>query len=96
VQLRLLIATACATFLVAALPAGAIVPPKDCGRLTVKHRKYNVKADQMRCDDARRYTSRYLAKHVKPKGFSCQKYGSETKLAFRCTRGIKTFFAIKR
>ncbi len=92
----LLIALCTAAVLTAAAPSGAIVPPKDCGTLKVKGKKYNVKADQMRCADAKKYTTNYLGKKHKPKGYSCQKYGSETQLAFRCEKGIKTFFAIKR
>jgi hypothetical protein len=78
--------------------AHAIVPPRDCGRLSVSSRTYVVKADQLPCRDAKRYTSRYLGRsHVKPSGYTCRRYkASETALAFRCTRGIKTFFAIRR
>jgi hypothetical protein len=93
--LRVLLPVLCAAAVVA-VPARAVVPPKDCGRMKVKHHKYNVKADQMPCKKARKYTKGYLAHHHKPKGFHCQSYGSETQLKFRCEKGIKVFFAIKR
>jgi hypothetical protein len=78
--------------------AGAIVPPKDCGTIHVKGKKYNVKADQMRCADARRYSSSYLTSSKrKPAGYRCNRYNpKETKLVFRCAKGIKNFFAIRR
>jgi hypothetical protein len=83
--------------LVAAAPAQAIVPPRDCGRITVKSKRYNIKADQMRCADAVRHSRRYLANsRRRPRGFRCRRYGRETKLVFRCQRGVRNFFAIRR
>lgn len=84
---------------VVAPAAEAIVPPRDCGRLTIGTRTFNVKADQMRCADARTYTRRYLGgRRLKPKGFTCRRYSaSETSLAFRCSGSRnRTFFAIRR
>jgi hypothetical protein len=82
--------------LVAAAPARAIVPPKNCGFMTVSGHRYNVKADQLRCRPARTNTRRYLEHHRKPAGYTCRDYTSGTSLKFRCSRGIKVFFAIKR
>ena len=76
-------------------PAGAIVPPKDCKTLTKKGQRYNIKADQIKCTTARRYAASFLSSGRKPSGYTCQK-PSNSKLAFRCFRGIKTFFAIRR
>ena len=92
------IATALTLGAVALLPAGApaIVPPKDCGFTTVKHKRYNIKADQMRCSQAKPYARTYLARHSKPRGYKCQDYKGGTSLKFRCSKGIKVFFAIKR
>lgn len=78
-----------------ATSAPAIVPPKDCGFTKVKHKRYNIKADQLRCSTAVPYARTYLGRHKKPSGFRCSDYGSDTKLKFRCTKGIKVFFAIK-
>jgi hypothetical protein len=88
---------ATAASLAALAPAGiAIVPPSDCGMLTVKAKRYNIKADQLRCQTARTYASNYLAAHRRPKRYNCRDFGSETKLMFRCARGIHVFFAIRR
>jgi hypothetical protein len=87
---------ACATIAAIAPRGGAIVPPSDCGMLTVKAKRYNVKADQLRCRTARTYASRYLSTHRRPKGYSCRDFGAETKLKFRCSQGVRVFFAIRR
>ena len=72
------------------------VPPKDCGFMTVKKQRYNVKSDQLRCKKTRKYTKAYLKSGKKPKRFSCAKYGSDTAIEFRCTKGKAVFFAIRR
>ncbi len=84
---------ACAAF---AAPSTAIVPPTDCGVIKVKGKRYDIKADQLRCKTAKPYASKYLSTHRRPTGYSCRDFGKETKLKFRCSRGIKVFFAIKR
>ncbi len=86
----------CAAAAVLAPRGQAIVPPSDCGRLTVKAKRYDIKADQLRCTTARTYASKYLSAHRRPTGYTCRNYGRETKLKFRCSRGIKVFFAIRR
>jgi len=92
----LAVALAGAVLATAARDAGAIVPPRDCGSLTAKGKRYNIKADQIRCSTARRYSSRYLKTGRRPSGYRCTNYTSGTKLKFRCARGIRTFFAIRR
>ena len=92
----LLLATCLLALAVAgAQPAGAIVPPKDCGMTTVKSKRYNIKSDQLRCRRARRYARRYLSSRRRPSGYRCQNY-TGSKIKFRCSRGVKTFFAIRR
>jgi len=86
----------CAMLAALAPRSAAIVPPSDCGMLTVKAKRYNVKADQLRCRTARSYAAQYLAKHHRPRGYRCRDFGRETKLKFRCARGIQVFFAIRR
>ena len=81
---------------VPAAPSPAIVPPTDCGRMTVKSKRYTIKADQLRCTTARKHASGYLSTHRRPRGYSCHDFDRETKLKFRCSRGIKVFFAIRR
>jgi hypothetical protein len=95
---KVVTAAACslALGLAAAGPAGAIVPPRNCGTIEVKERRYTIKADQMRCRTAKRYSRRYLRSHERPSGYRCTDYGRETKLKFRCSRGIRVFFAIRR
>ena len=36
----------------------ATVPPKNCGKITVKSKRYQITADQMRCDTAKTYSRR--------------------------------------
>jgi hypothetical protein len=75
--------------------AGAIVPPRNCGLLSVDGKRYNIKADQIRCRPARKYAKRYLQSSWRPSGYSCRRY-SGTALRFRCTKGIRSYFAIRR
>ncbi len=90
-----LILAACVLAFAVAQPAGAIVPPKDCGTTTVKSKRYQIKADQMRCSRAKDYARDYLRSRDRPSGYRCKNYRG-SKLKFRCQRGSKTFFAIKR
>jgi hypothetical protein len=80
----------------AAGPAHAVVPPRDCGMQTVKGKRYNIKADQIRCRTARSYSRTYLTSHRRPRGYRCRDYTRRTKIKFRCQRGIRVFFAIRR
>ena len=84
-----------ATTLVVVAGAGATVPPKNCGTMVVKGRTYQVKADQIRCRTARDYARRYLSSADAPSGWRCRSFTS-SKMKFRCTRGIRVVFAIKR
>jgi hypothetical protein len=82
---------------VAAGAAHAIVPPKNCGSQTVFGKRYQIKADQMRCSTAKRYSRRYLSTGRRPSGYRCKNFrASETKLRFRCAKGVRVFFAIRR
>lgn len=77
--------------------ASAIVPPKSWGMQSVSGKRFQIKADQMRCQTATRYSRTYLAEGRRPSGYSCTNYrASETKLKFRCAKGIRVFFAIRR
>jgi hypothetical protein len=92
----LALALAVAMLAVLAPRSPAIVPPTDCGALTVKAKRYVIKADQLRCASAKAHARRYLLTRRKPSGYTCRNFGAETKLKFRCSRGIKVFFAIRR
>jgi hypothetical protein len=87
---------ALAAALVLGTAAGATVPPKNCGMLSVKGKRYQIKADQMRCTSAKTYSRRYLRSHTGPSGYSCRDYSSSTKLKFRCSKRVRVFFAIRR
>ena len=77
--------------------AGAIVPPTNCGMQSVNGHRYQIKTDQLRCRRAKRYSRSYLRSGHRPSGYHCRNYrASETKLKFRCAKGIKVFFAIRR
>jgi hypothetical protein len=74
----------------------APVPPRDCGMLEVRDKRFNVKSDRIRCRKARRYAKSYLRRHDAPSGYSCRDYGRETKIKFRCSKGVRVLFAIRR
>jgi hypothetical protein len=92
-------ALAGALLLVVAVTSDAIVPPKNCGTITVKHRRYQIKADQLPCSTAKTYASRYLSTGTRPRGYKCHRY-SGSALVARCenTRANpdRTIFIIKR
>lgn len=90
-------------FLLAALlllafpaPSPAPVEPRKCGEVTVKSRDYLVKADQVRCRKAKKWSRRYLNHGFRPRGYTCRNGDSRTQLRFRCWKREKTYFAIKR
>ncbi len=85
-----------AAFLAGPPAAPAIVPPRDCGMTTVKGKRYNIKADQIRCRTAKPHARRFLASGRRPSGYRCRTYSGSTALKFRCSRGVKVFFAIRR
>ena len=76
--------------------AGATVPPRNCGMLGVGGKRYQIKADQIRCRTAKSHSRRYLRTRRRPSGYRCRNYNGGTKLKFRCWRGDRLFFAIRR
>ena len=86
-----------ALLLVTAGPASAVVAPRDCGFLSVKGKRYNVKADQLSCSTGRRHARRYLQSGSRPSGYRCKNYpASQTAKKFSCKRGIREFYAVRR
>jgi hypothetical protein len=81
---------------IAPYQAWAPVPPRNCGMLEAKGKRFNIKADQIRCRTARRYARRYLVSHRKPRGYSCRDYDGGTSIKFRCSKGARVLFAIRR
>ena len=75
--------------------AGATVPPRNCGPLVVAKRNYIVKADQIRCASAVKSAKSYLVSKRKPSGFKCKDFKGSA-MTFRCSKGIRVFFAIRR
>jgi hypothetical protein len=94
----LVMTTAVLALAVAIAPyqAWAPVPPRNCGMLEAKGKRFNIKADQLRCSRARRYARRYLVSHDRPRGYSCRDYGRSTSIKFRCSKGNRVIFAIRR
>jgi hypothetical protein len=95
-SLAVVAATVGLTFVLAPGKAWAPVPPKDCGMLDARGKRFNIKADQIRCRTARKYAKSYLVSSRRPSGYSCRNYGRETKIKFRCWKGDRVLFAIRR
>ncbi|MGH2947417.1 MAG: hypothetical protein ACRDPC_14385 [Solirubrobacteraceae bacterium] len=85
-----------ALLLVTAAPSPAPVEPRNCGMITVKGKRYQIKADQVRCRTAKTRARRYLRSQARPSGYRCRSYDSSTKLKFRCWKGKRVYFAIRR
>ena len=85
-----------ATILVASLvpAASATVPPRNCGKLKVGSKSYVIKADQLRCSTAKADAKAYLQSRKKPRGFTCRNF-TDSKMTFRCSKGVQVFFAIR-
>jgi hypothetical protein len=98
-RIRILVAAIATIALIVALAptrAWAPVPPRNCGMMEVGGKRYNIKADQLRCPRARRYARRYLREHDRPTGYRCKDYGRGTSIKFRCSKGARVLFAIRR
>jgi hypothetical protein len=93
---NLAVALAAVLLLVFAAPSPAPVAPRKCGEISVSSKTYLVKADQVRCKTAKRWAKRYLREDWNPSGYTCRDGGSSTALKFRCWKGQRTYFAIKR
>jgi hypothetical protein len=95
----LLAAVALLAVVVGSHTASAIVPPKDCGFLKYKGKRYNIKSDQLKCKRAREYSLTYMKTHHKPRYYKCYTYSSGAQ-KFRCQathyNPDRSFFAIKR
>ena len=77
--------------------AGAVVPPRDCGRMTLKRHHYQVKVDQITCAAGRGFVRGYVNHHTKPHGYTCHNYPvHKGRVRFYCSSGIRVFFGILR
>ena len=97
--LAAVVAGAAVAALGAAASAPAIVPPKDCKTITVKHHRYNIKGDQLPCSQARSYASGFLGRRKTPHGYRCTRFKGSALVA-KCvnthTNPDRTIFKIKR
>ena len=82
-----------------ALPVStpAVVPPNDCGRMTVAGKRIQVKVDQITCKSGKRYATNFMRSRSKPSGYRCRTYTpKKNRVRFYCNNGRKIFFAITR
>jgi hypothetical protein len=82
-----------------ALPtsAPAVVPPRDCGNMSVSGTRYQVKVDQISCSSGRSYAKTYIRSASKPRGYKCKRYPSrKNRVRFYCNNGRRVFFGIRR
>ena len=94
----LVVLTAMVVLVAALAPASAWAPvaPRNCGMLEANGKRFNIKADAIRCTRARRYARAYLEQSSEPRGYSCRDYGRGTSIEVRCSKGSRVFFAIRR
>ena len=86
-----------AALTVGSATAPAVVPPRDCGKMSVSGKRYQVKVDQISCRSGKRYARTYIQRRTKPRGYSCKRYPvRKGRVAFYCNNGRKIFFAIRR
>jgi hypothetical protein len=96
-MLKLCVPVVVAALLATTLPAAATVPPTDCGRTTVKGKRYEIKTHLVSCKRGKPWARSYLRSGAKPKGYSCRNYSAKvTKFRFICRRGGRDFLAIRR
>lgn len=93
----LTITLAAASLLWLPMAANGVVPPKNCGEITVKEKRYQIKADQISCATGRVHSRRFLSTGARPEGYRCKNYPSRRdRVDFYCNNARKIFFAIRR
>ena len=94
---RLLIAAALVAALAIPGAATAVVPPKNCGTITVSGKRFQVKADQISCAAGRDHARRYIRTKRGPRGYRCRNITNRrNRVNFTCFNGRKTFQGIRR
>jgi hypothetical protein len=73
-----------AALLIVAVPASAIVPPKNCGTMSVSGKRWQVIADQITCSSAKRYATTYIRSYDAPRYYKCQRGPSGSSLWRTC------------
>ena len=95
VRLHLAVLAAAVCLCLGAAPsAHAVTPPKRCGAVEVKGKRYSVRAHRVTCRFARRWTRRYLRSGSRPSGWRCRRY-SGTSIKFICRRAGRDYYAIR-
>ena len=80
-----------------AATAPAVVPPRDCGTMSVSGKRYQIKVDQISCRDGKGYAKRYLQSKSSPRGYTCRRFTPQrNRVAFMCNNGRRQFLAIRR
>jgi hypothetical protein len=72
-KLKLALLAVLTTCLVATAPAGAIVAPVQCGKITVKGKQWRITADQIRCSTAKKWSATYIRSFKAPRYYKCKK-----------------------
>ena len=70
-------------------------PPVGCGFIAIEDTRYEVKADRIPCDTARKWVRRFIKGKGGPAGYQCDPVSSGTAVAAHCRMGHKDFFAIR-
>ncbi len=97
IRLTALAATAAGALAAGPALAPAVVPPRDCGTMSVSGKRYQVKVDQISCRSGKSYAKTYVQRRTKPSGYSCKSYPvRKNRVSFYCNNGRKIFFAIRR
>lgn len=90
------LAAAAAALAIVAAPGGAVVAPNNCGKLTAKGKRYQVKSHRLSCRIAKPAADRFLETGRRPSGYRCRTFDPrQTRIRFRCVRGDRDFFAIR-
>ena len=99
-KLKLALVTVLAAGLMAvAVPAGAIVAPVQCGKITAKGKTWRVTADQIRCSTAKKWSITYIKTFKEPRYYNCVRGSSGSSIYRTCTakryNPDRTFFIRK-
>ncbi len=94
---RILITAALVAVLAIPAAAPAVVPPKNCGTISVGSKRFQVKADQISCSTGRDHARRYIRTKRGPRGYRCRDItNARNRVNFTCFNGRKTFQGIRR
>ena len=94
---RIIITAALGAALAIPASAPAVVPPKNCGTISVGAKRFQVKADQISCTTGRDHARRYARTKRAPRGYRCRNITNQrNRVNFTCFNGRKTFQGIRR